>query len=99
MQIAREIMRETLKRYDVPEETHVEIEEANLLLTESTADFVELRMTRLTGYGLDALYEQAAFRLPGQFLRDSKGIYKAIREGVDGMCRTLFGPHDGEGLP
>ncbi len=56
----------------------------------------------MTGFGLDAVHDFAVFRLPGQFLRYkslASDPGRALREGIEGMCKDLFGVHEGEGLP
>ncbi len=99
-QIVKDIMRSALRRYDVPPETHVTIEEVRpSTMSEASADVIELRMQRLTGLGLDAKHDATVCRLPGYLLRSPKGLHGALRAAVDGMCKDLFGVHEGEGLP
>ncbi len=97
---ARDIMRRELRRYDVPEGTHVDIEMPPADVLEADADAIELRMTRLgPGFGMNAPYEFTVIRLPGQILRDNESLARALVDEVHGACKRLFGPHDGEGLP
>lgn len=100
LRYARDIMRGELKRYAVPEDTHVSLEEPLEGFVEATADAVQLRMIRIgPGFGRGAPYDFAVIHLPGQLLRDPKAMGRALRDGVAGACKKLFGPHDGEGLP
>lgn len=100
-QIARDYMREHLKRYAVPNDALVRLVQVERpLMTEASADGVDLQMSYTAGFGLDAKHETTTYSIPGRLIRHpGAGLYQALREGVEKMCAELFGVHDGEGLP
>lgn len=99
-QIAQRIMRDELRRYAVPKDALVRLVQVDRPMMEESADGIELQMSYVAGFGLDATHETASLTLPGQLVRHpGAGLYQALRDGVAKMCRDLFGPHDGDGLP
>lgn len=97
---ARRIMRETLRRYDVPPDTHVTLEEPPEMVRDESFDGIELRMTHITGYGRDADWGYAVMHVPGDVLRaPHRRLYSVLRKGVEEMVEKLFGVHEGSGLP